>query len=99
MFKGINDTPAHSNELVRLLNGLQCRVNLIRYHETQEGRLKPSDESAIQTFSDQLNKKGVVTTIRASRGQDIQAACGLLSTKRLLQPLCTNAYNKGMNKI
>ena len=84
LFKGLNDTPAHVKELSRLLNGLRCRINLIRFHPIPGTPLEGSDDAAVQDFKDKLNDKGILTTIRASRGQDIWAACGLLSTKELL---------------
>lgn len=84
LFKGLNDTPAHVRELARLLNGLRCRINLIRFHPIPDTDLQGSDDQAVQDFKDALNRKGILTTIRASRGQDIWAACGLLSTKELL---------------
>ncbi len=83
MFKDLNDTPAHVKELVRLLNGIKCRINLIRFHPIPGTPLLGSDEQTVQGFKEALNAKGVVTTVRASRGQDIYAACGLLSTKEL----------------
>lgn len=85
MFKGLNDTTLHINELARLLNGLKCRINLIRFHPIPGTPLEGSDDDTIFEFKDKLNKKGILTTIRASRGQDIYAACGLLSTKELVK--------------
>lgn len=85
MFKGINDTPKHVNGLTRLLNGLPCRINLIRFHAIPGTPLESSDEETIKAFKDKLNAKGILTTLRASRGQDIYAACGLLSTKELVK--------------
>ncbi|NQU34146.1 MAG: radical SAM protein, partial [Bacteroidetes bacterium] len=81
VFNGINDTPKHVKELVRILNGINCRINLIRFHEIPKTPLKGTDEKRLQQFKEALNAKGIITTIRASRGQDIDAACGLLSTK------------------
>ncbi len=83
LFKGLNDTPAHVKGLTKLLNGLRCRVNLIRFHPIPDTPLKGSDDSSVQEFKDRLNARGILTTVRASRGEDIQAACGLLSTKGL----------------
>lgn len=80
MFKGFNDTPAHVKELARLLNGINCRINLIRFHKIPGSTFESPDIEEIKLFRDSLNKKGIITTIRASRGEDIQAACGLLST-------------------
>jgi 23S rRNA (adenine2503-C2)-methyltransferase len=85
VFKGLNDTPGHVNELARLLNGLRCRVNLIRFHEIPDTPLLAAADHEIEAFRDQLKQKGILTTIRQSRGQDIDAACGLLSTKELLK--------------
>ncbi|MFB6343076.1 23S rRNA (adenine(2503)-C(2))-methyltransferase RlmN [Saccharicrinis sp. FJH62] len=85
MFNGVNDTPAHVKELTRLLSGLRCRINLIRFHPIPGTPLTGSPDHKIQAFKDALNKNGILTTIRASRGQDIYAACGLLSTKELMR--------------
>ncbi len=84
MFKGINDTPKHVKGLTRLLNGLRCRVNLIRFHTIPNTPLESSDEITINNFKESLNSKGILTTVRASRGVDIDAACGMLSTKMLV---------------
>jgi 23S rRNA (adenine2503-C2)-methyltransferase len=85
LFDGLNDSPRHVKELARLLAGLKCRINLIRFHPVPGTPLKSPDEETIQRFKDMLNQKGIFTTIRASRGQDIYAACGLLSTKELVK--------------
>lgn len=90
MFAGINDTPRHVSELARLLKGIDCRVNLIRFHSIPDSPFQGSDEQTIQNFKDALNARGVLTTVRASRGEDIQAACGLLSTKELVERKGTN---------
>ena len=79
-FGGLNDTPAHARAVVRLLQGLECRVNLIRFHSIPGTSLPPSDEQRMEQMRDTLTRHGITTTIRASRGQDILAACGLLST-------------------
>lgn len=84
VFKGLNDTPRHAQELVKILNGIKCRINLIRFHPIPGTPLEGTDEATLQKFKDLLNEKGILTTIRASRGQDIYAACGLLSTKELV---------------
>ncbi|MCC7300422.1 MAG: 23S rRNA (adenine(2503)-C(2))-methyltransferase RlmN [Verrucomicrobia bacterium] len=81
VFHGINDTARHVKELSRLLAGIRCRINLIRFHPVPETPLPATDETALQWFKDELNNKGILTTIRASRGEDISAACGLLSTE------------------
>lgn len=85
MFGGINDSQAHAREIIRLLHGLQCRVNLIRFHQIPHIDLKGTDEKRMEDFRDYLTAHGVFTTIRASRGQDIFAACGLLSTARKIE--------------
>jgi 23S rRNA (adenine2503-C2)-methyltransferase len=80
VMEGLNDSPAHIKELCRLLNGIKCRMNLIRFHKIPDSPyFSPSDDRMI-AFRDALTAKGIQTTIRASRGEDIKAACGLLST-------------------
>ena len=81
MFRGENDDPIHAQKLVELLKGLDCRVNLIRFHESPEAPFKTSMPTTIKTFQDYLNRHGIICTLRASRGQDIDAACGLLAGK------------------
>ena len=85
LFGGINDTPLHSKELAKLLKGLDCRVNLIRWHKIPGVELNEVEESQMINFRDYLNNHGITCTIRASRGQDIYAACGLLSTKKQME--------------
>ena len=82
VFGGLNDTPMHARELVRLLKGLDCRINLIRFHQIPGVNLHGADEERMTALRDYLTGHGLFTTIRASRGQDIFAACGLLSTAR-----------------
>ena len=82
-FGGLNDTPLYGREIVRLLEGLECRVNLIRFHEIPDVDLPASDEKRMEALRDYLTAHGITTTIRASRGQDIFAACGLLSTAKM----------------
>ncbi len=81
MFRDLNDSMRHVNGLTRLLNGLKCRINLIRFHEFPGTPLQSSSEETILRFKNRLNEKGILTTIRASRGRDIFAACGMLSTR------------------
>ena len=83
VFKGLNDSPRHVQELSKILNGIRCRINLIRFHPIPGTPLEGTDEATLQKFKEKLNDKGILTTIRASRGQDIYAACGLLSTKEM----------------
>ena len=84
-FGGLNDSPMYGREIVKLLEGLECRVNLIRFHEIPGVSLPSSDESRMEVLRDYLTRHGITTTIRASRGQDIFAACGLLSTAHQTQ--------------
>ena len=81
-FGGLNDSPVYGREIAKLLNGLECRVNLIRFHEIPDVDLPSSDEKRMEALRDYLTHHGITTTIRASRGQDIFAACGLLSTAK-----------------
>jgi len=85
MFGGLNDPSRHAAELAKILNGIRCRINLIRFHPIPDTPLKGSDEQTMLDFQEMLKRKGIVTTIRASRGLDIFAACGLLSTKELVK--------------
>lgn len=80
LFKGINDSPRHIKELARILNGIKCRINIIRFHTIGGSDLESPGLRETISFRDALNDKGLIATVRASRGQDIQAACGLLST-------------------
>ena len=82
VFAGVNDTTAHAKEIVRLLHGLDCRINLIRFHKIPGVDLEGVDDAKMEAFRDYLTHHGIFTTIRASRGQDIYAACGLLSTSK-----------------
>ena len=82
MFNGVNDSMIHAREIVKLTSGLECRVNLIRFHTIPDVDLPGSDMKRMESFRDYLTAHGVFTTIRASRGQDIFAACGLLSTAK-----------------
>ncbi len=80
VFDGTNDSPTHARAIVSLLKGLECRINLIRFHQIPDVPLRCSDEKKMESLRDYLNNHGITTTIRASRGQDIYAACGLLTT-------------------
>jgi len=80
LFKGVNDTPRHIKELARILNGIKCRINIIRFHQIPGSQFISPDLGTTINFKEALNAKGILTTIRVSRGMDIQAACGLLST-------------------
>ena len=83
VMEGRNDSPRHIRELTRLLNGIKCRINLIRFHRIPDSPYYSPDDERMIRFRDALTARGIQTTIRASRGEDIQAACGLLSTRTL----------------
>ena len=85
MFGELNDTPLHIKKLVKILSGIRCRINLIRFHPIPDTPLKSSTPERISAFREELNARGIVATLRASRGEDIYAACGLLSTKELIK--------------
>ena len=82
VFSGINDSLKDAAAIIDLLKGLDCRINLIRFHQIPDTLLKGVDDQKMLRFRDYLTAHGIFTTIRASRGQDIFAACGLLSTKK-----------------
>lgn len=81
MFEGVNDTKKHADTLAGMLRGLECRVNLIRFHRIPDSRLRPSPLPVIELFMKRLNDAGITATLRASRGEDILAACGMLAGK------------------
>ncbi|MCI1648118.1 MAG: 23S rRNA (adenine(2503)-C(2))-methyltransferase RlmN [Bacteroides sp.] len=82
VFKNVNDSLTHAKELLKLLHGLDCRVNLIRFHAIPNVDLEGADMDVMINFRDYLTSHGLFTTIRASRGEDIFAACGMLSTAK-----------------
>lgn len=84
VFKNLNDSLKHAETLSSLLREIPCRVNLIRFHAIPNVPLETSDITKMEAFRDFLNAKGVVCTIRVSRGEDIFAACGMLSTAKNL---------------
>jgi 23S rRNA (adenine2503-C2)-methyltransferase len=94
LLKGLNDTQHHVNQLARLLNGLRFRINLIRFHNIPDSPYKSPGENAVHNFRDRLDAKKITATVRASRGEDILAACGLLSTKELNEQKNDGALNK-----
>ena len=85
VFGGVNDSTTHAKEIVKLVSGLECRVNLIRFHQIPGIDLHGADEKKMESFRNYLTNHGVFTTIRASRGQDIFAAFGLLSTAKTIE--------------
>jgi len=81
MFAGLNDDKMHADAIVRLVRGLECRVNLIRFHKIPDFPYESSSEPIMKMFRDRLARFGITSTIRASRGEDILAACGMLAGK------------------
>lgn len=79
MFAGWNDSKRHADALIRLLKGMECRVNLIRFHKIPDFPYDSSPRQVMEAFRDRLSSNGITCTIRASRGEDILAACGLLA--------------------
>ena len=82
MFDGINDSTRHADALIKLVQGLECRINLIRFHDIPDTPLHGVSDERMVEFRNYLTSHGLFSTIRASRGQDIFAACGLLSTAK-----------------
>ena len=85
VFEGLNNQKRHVLALLRLLDGLNCRINLIRFHTIPNTPFISANEQSMIKLRDDLSSKGIICTIRASRGEDILAACGLLSTKKNLE--------------
>jgi 23S rRNA (adenine2503-C2)-methyltransferase len=83
LFENKNDSMQHAKDLAKLLAGIPCRVNLINYHEIPETGLKKCRVKKMELFREMLNTKGITCTIRTSRGEDIEAACGMLSTGQM----------------
>ncbi len=79
MWRGVNDDFRHADAIARLLRGLDCRLNLIRFHAIPGSTLRPATTAMMEAFRDRLNDAGFIATIRASRGEDIMAACGMLA--------------------
>ncbi|WP_373801735.1 23S rRNA (adenine(2503)-C(2))-methyltransferase RlmN [Bacteroides heparinolyticus] len=82
VFKGVNDSLTYAKELLKLLRGVDCRINLIRFHAIPGVDLEGADMETMTAFRDYLTSHGLFTTIRSSRGEDIFAACGMLSTAK-----------------
>lgn len=96
VFKGVNDSLIYAKEIVRLLRGIECRINLIRFHAIPDVDFQGADMETITAFRDHLTQHGVFATIRASRGEDIFAACGMLSTAEQQKE---KGYTKNNNTI
>ena len=85
MFAGFNDDKRHADALIRLLRGLECRVNLIRFHRIPDFPYECASDAAMEAFRDRLNNHQLLCTIRSSRGEDILAACGMLAGQHTAQ--------------
>lgn len=88
MFEGFNDDKRHADALARMLKGMECRVNLIRFHKIPDFPYGCPSQATMELFRDRLSRQGITTTIRASRGEDILAACGMLAGKHAEKNRC-----------
>ncbi|MCQ2119925.1 MAG: 23S rRNA (adenine(2503)-C(2))-methyltransferase RlmN [Bacteroidales bacterium] len=88
MFGGLNDDKRHADALYRLLKGMECRVNLIRFHKIPDSPFETSPQLIMENFRDRLSAHGITCTIRASRGEDILAACGMLAGRHATEKPC-----------
>ncbi len=79
MLDGVNDQPRHARELARLLHGKPAKLNLIPFNPFPGTKYRRSPQAAIEAFRDELNARGLIATIRKTRGDDIDAACGQLA--------------------
>ena len=95
VFKDLNDDVRHAKALIDLLEGIPCRVNLIRFHAIPGVSLKSSALDRMEKFQQVLNAAGIICTIRASRGEDIFAACGMLSTAKQMVIVSDNLVRDG----
>ena len=84
MIDGVNDTPAHAQELIRRLKGLPAHFNLIPLNHVEESPLKPSSKAAVALFQKTLEDAGIPATVRRTLGSDIDASCGQLRRKYTL---------------
>ena len=98
MWRGVNDDRAHADALAKLLKGTSARVNLIRFHAIPGVSREPSSKRVMEEFRDRLNEQGITATIRASRGEDIEAACGMLAGEARKEISETN-QNQDNNQI
>ncbi len=83
LLDGVNDKPQHARELVKLLKGFPCKINLIPFNPFPDSGYETSSAEAIETFRNIVVKGGLLTTTRKTRGEDIDAACGQLAGKVL----------------
>jgi 23S rRNA (adenine2503-C2)-methyltransferase len=81
VWKGINDTEEHAQALLRFCKHVPCKVNLIEYNPIDDGEFQQASEQSLNMYMDLLERNGITTRIRKSRGKDIDAACGQLANK------------------
>jgi len=81
MIRDVNDTKDHASQLIRLLHGLPCHVNLIPLNHVEESPLQPSLRKTVMDFQKQLEENGITATVRRTLGSDIDASCGQLRRK------------------
>lgn len=81
VWKGINDTEEHAKALLTFCKIIPCKVNLIEYNPIDDGEFQQASEDAIDLYMDLLERNGITTRVRKSRGKDIDAACGQLANK------------------
>jgi 23S rRNA (adenine2503-C2)-methyltransferase len=79
MLDGVNDQPGHARQLAQLLRGKPAKLNLIPFNPFPGTNYCRSPQAAIVRFRDELNERGIIATIRKTRGDDIDAACGQLA--------------------
>jgi 23S rRNA (adenine2503-C2)-methyltransferase len=81
VWKGINDTEEHAKALLKFCKLVPSKVNLIEYNPIDDGEFQQASDEALDMYMDLLEKNGITTRIRKSRGKDIDAACGQLANK------------------
>lgn len=80
LIKDLNDRPEDIDGLIKLLPKKESKINIIPFNEYPESEFKKPDNETIKWFMDELNRRGIVTTVRATKGDDILAACGQLKS-------------------
>ena len=81
VWRGINDTEEHAQALLKFCKIIPCKVNLIEYNPIDDGEFQQASEKSLNMYMDLLERNGITTRIRKSRGKDIDAACGQLANK------------------
>lgn len=81
VWKGINDTPEHAQALLKFCKRVPSKVNLIEYNPIDDGEFQQASDEVLAMYMDVLERQGITTRIRKSRGKDIDAACGQLANK------------------